>query len=272
MSIVRSMKDAMMAGGGMMAFPTNAPKQYADRQRQYFSSETKTFTQQKARYASDYVRARVQGLDPEDIYAWQTRLIRMADVVRPSAALLRRIDNYKMILFADRDIEYITPGSKIETMGSTWLVTNPENTSGSDGSGIVERCNAVWNHYDAEGNLLSEPLVVTNRRADADDSDAQVSGLITKGYFNAIAQYNGQTAQISTNTRMVLGSTAFRVTGLPADFMQEFTGDYGSVRMIEFRLRYEEPNEAIDDMENHVAEGISERSGESGVDWIMHNV
>lgn len=254
MSIQKSLKNAMLTGAGLASWTNNTPNQYSTKQRQYFSPETRTFTNIYAKYSSDYVEAQVQGIDPKNPYEWQTRMVRMADIVKPSAAILRKADNYKEILFADRDIEYIVPGSKIVTMGSTWIVANPFNVSGSDGCAIVERCNAVWNFLDFYGNVVSEPMVVTNYRADANDSDAQEGNLITKGYFQCVMQYNDFTRQIDTNTRFILGTAAYRVTGY-SDFMTEYTGDYDSVRTIEFTVRYEDPNYEIDDMKNHVAGG-----------------
>lgn len=244
----------MLTGNGLVSWQNNTPPQYAGKQRQYFSPETRTFTHEYAQYSSDFVEAQVQGLDPENPFAWQTRKLRMADIVKPSAAILRRADNFKSVLFADRDIEYVVPGSKIVTMGSTWIVANPFNVSGSDGETIVERCNAVWNYFDYYGNVQSEPMVVTNYRADANDSDAQEANLITKGYFNCVCQYNDATRQIDTNTRFILGTAAYRVTGY-SNFSTEFTGDYQSVRLLEFTVRFEEANLEIDDMENHIAGG-----------------
>ena len=254
MSINKSLKNAMLTGQGLVAWGNNAPGQYNDRQHQYFSAETRTFTQRMARYSSDYVIARVQGLDPKNPYSWQEREIRMADIVRPTAAIQRDFDDYKMILFADRDIEYIMQGAKIEAMGSTWIVYNPLNVSGSDGAAVIRRCNAVWNFQDWYGNVVSEPILVENNRANANDSDTQNSMSIAKGYFNVLCQYNDHTRQIDTNTRMILGTGAYRVTGY-SDFDMEYTGDYGSVRMLQFSVRFEEANFAIDDMENHVAGG-----------------
>lgn len=256
MSIQKSLKNALLTGNGLVSWQNNEPTQYAGRQRQYFSPESRTFTQAYAQYSSDYIEARMQGIDREDPYAWQTRLIRMADIVKPTAAIQRNFDDYKMILVADRDIEYVMPGSKIEAMGSTWIVVNPMNVSGSDGSAVIRRCNAVWNYLDFYGNVVSEPMVVENARANANDSDSQQSMLIAKGYFNVICQYNDNTRQIDTNTRMILGTGAYRVTGY-SDFETEFTGDYASVRTLSFTVRYEEANFAIDDMENHVAGGKS---------------
>lgn len=256
MSIQKSLKDAMLTGNGLVSWGNNEPMQYDGRQRQYFSPESRTFTQAMARYSSDFVEAQVQGLDEADPFKWQTRMIRMADVVKPTAAIQRNFDDYKMILFADRDIEYITPGSKIVAMGSTWLAINPLNVSGSDGASVIRRCNAVWNFYDYYGNVVSEPMVVENTRANANDNDTQQTIQISKGYFNVICQYNENTRQIDTNTRMILGTGAYRVTGY-SDFETEFTGDYSSIRTLSFSIRYEEANSVIDDMENHVAGGKS---------------
>ena len=254
LSIEKSLKNAMLTGNGLISWQNNTPTQYSGRQHQYFSPETRTFTQQMARYASDFVEAQMQGIDPDNPFEYQTRMIRMADIVKPTAAIQRNFDDYKTILVADRDIEYIMPGSKIVAMGNTWLVVNPVNVSGSDGEAVVRRCNAVWNFFDFYGNVISEPLVVENTRANANDSDNQQSLLITKGYFNVICQANEYTRQIDTNTRFILGSAAYRVTGY-SDFETEFTGDYSSIRTYSYTIRYEEPNHAIDDMVNHVAGG-----------------
>lgn len=254
MGIQDSMKNALLTSGGLLPFATNVPGQYGDKQFEYFNDESKTFTQEYAKYSSDYVSARVQGLDPKDPLGWQTRLIRFADVVRPSTAHLRKADNFKQVLFADRDVQYLRPGSKIETMGSVWLVTNPFNISGSDGSGIVERCNATWNHLDFYGNVEMEPIVFTSTKVAADAPDAQEGNLILQGHYSCIMQFNDFARQIKTNSRVIIGGDAFKMTG-PTNFMREFTYDPGSVRLVEFTLRFEEPNDEIDDLENQVAEG-----------------
>lgn len=254
MSIEQHTKNTMLSFG-LNPIVSNALAQYADKQHPYYDSETRLFTAQKARYSSDFVAAEVQGVNG-DFSNWGTYRIRFADVVRPTAAIQRHFDDYKMVLFESPLVEYIRPGTKIRTMGSTWLATNPINISGASGSGVVRRCNAVWNHLDYYGNVVSEPIVVENERANANASDVQESQYITKGYFNVICQYNDFTRQIDTNTRMILGTAAYRVTGY-SDFETEFTGDYDTVRLLSFTIRYEEPNDAIDDMENHVAGGKS---------------
>lgn len=252
--MLKNVKNGLLSCGVLTASRSNQPGEYSDRETRYFERQTQKFVSQKAKYSSDYFTAQAQGLFANAPFTWTAVKMRFADVVRPSAAITRRFDDYKTILIAEPTIDYVRPGTKFVCMGSTWIATNPSNISNPVGNGIVQRCNAVWNYLDYYGNVISEPIIVSNTRADANDSDDQESLLITKGYFNVIAQYNEATKQLDTNSRMILGTGAYRVTGY-SDFQTEFTGDYGSVRLLEFTVRYEEPNDTIDDMENHVAGG-----------------
>lgn len=247
-------KNGLLASGGFSYIQSNDPKNYKGRQKQYFAGETEIFTKEYAKYAGNFFEAEAQGLDTKNPAGWQKIKIRMANVVRPSAAITRQFDDYKNILMEDPKFGYLTPGAKIKTMGSTWLVTNPDNLSSVTGSGIVEKCNAVWRFLDYYGNVKEEPIRIEKSIANASDSDAQDSGLITKGYYHIKAQYNPFTAQLDTNSRMILGSKAYRITGF-TDFIQEFTENIHSVRLVEFTARYEEPNKEIDDLKNRVAGG-----------------
>lgn len=232
----------------------NDPKEYHGRQRRYLENETTWFLAETGHLATDFVKGYAQGLFSDSPDEWTTIYARFADVAKPSAATTKNFDDYKQIVVVRPTIDYIRPGTKIAAMGNTWLVTNPANISGGDGQSIIQRCKATWNHLDFYGNVLREPMVIETDRAMASAPDSQVSGQITKGYFNAIVQYNEHTKQLRTNSRIILGTGAYSITGF-SDFEMEFTGDYDSVRLIRFTLRYEEPNEAIDDMENHVAGG-----------------
>lgn len=254
MSINDFTKNGLLASGGISYIQSNDPIQYQGRKKQYFAGETELFTQEYAKYAGNFFEAEAQGLDTKDPARWQKIKIRMANVVRPSSAITRQFDDYKNILMENPKLGYLASGTKIKTMGSTWLVTNPDNLSSVTGSGIIERCNAVWRFLDFYGNIKEEPIRIEKNIANASDSDAQDSGLITKGYFHIKAQYNPFTAQLDTNSRMILGSKAYRITGY-TDFIQEFTEDIKSVRLVEFTARYEEPNEQIDDLKNRVAGG-----------------
>lgn len=249
------LRNAAMTAGRRVYAPSNAPGQYASRQQQYYGDETTRFTEQYAQYASDYFKAEVQGLDPNDPTKWQTYYLRMADVGKATMTTTHRMDDFKRVLFADRKVDYLKPGCKIVAMGSTWLAVNPNNISGVGAGGVVQRCNAVWNHLDWYGNVLSEPLAVDRYLARANNTDTQEAMNLTKGYFDVKCQNNAETAQLGENSRMILGSGGYHVTGF-SDFLQEFTGDYSTVRLLEFSIRYEEPNYTIDDMVNHVAGGL----------------
>lgn len=254
MPISDNIKNGLIASGRLKTALRNAPAQYGDRQRQYLGDPSTEFVHQYAKYATDFFAARVQGLNPDAPYEWETTYIRMADIAPETASTLRKQDDYKNIMFADESIEYVPEGTKIEAMGSIWLVTNPQNISNAIGGGVIQRCRSTWNHLDWYGNLLQEPLCVEKAILTANDSDMQEYALITKGYVNITCQRNEYTKNLNTNSRMILGSSAFRITGF-GDYAQEFTGNYDSVRLLEFTARYEPPNEEIDDMENHVAGG-----------------
>lgn len=251
----QNIKTGVLSSGDSRVYvPSNRPEQYANRQKEYFSKRTASFRQKKLQIASDFFEGRVQGLIEAEPLTWVTTRFRMAEVVRPSSAIQRDFDDYKMVMMEDPSIDYIPQGTKFEAMGSIWLMMNPANVSAPGASGIVRRCKAVWNHLDYYGNILSEPMVSETVRAAANDNDFQQWELIPTGYYNIIAQYNEWTAQLNNNSRLIFGRGAYKITGF-TDFLQEFTGDYGSVRLVQFTARYEEPNERIDDMENHVAGG-----------------
>lgn len=241
-----------MNGAHRKDFGERQPTQYGDRQFEYFSNATHLFREQILEYASDFFEAEIQNWDKGG--EWETIYIRMADVVRPSAAIQRHFDQYKMVIPREPSLNYLQPGTKLRAMGSYWIVVNPINISGGEGSGIVQRCNAVWNYLDWYGNVVSEPIIVQNDRANASAPDAQTDQRIATGYYNVTCQYNDFTRQINDNTRLILGSKAYQVTGY-GDFDTEFTGDYSSVRLLNFAIRVLTQNDETDDMENHVAGG-----------------
>ena len=236
-----------------LSYKEHFPHHFKDRHYEFLNSETKTFMQEYARFSSDYVSASVQGLNPERPFEYTDVHLRFANIVKPSGAMSSAFDNYKNIMLVERQYGYLRRGAKIKTMGNTWLILNPQNAS--DGStAVIQRCDCVWNYLDYYGNICSEPMAIDNLLKRANTPDSQRSTMITKGYFNATIQYNEATKQLFENSRIILGSSAYILTGF-SDFQREWTDDEGSVNLMEFSLRYEEPNDAIDDMEHHVAGG-----------------
>ena len=287
MSISDSIKNARLTSIPSFTFADNEPAQYNDRQFEYYDSEDVLFKMSYAEYSSDYVKADIQGLCTEEPYAWIRVYIRLAELVKTSAAATNAFDDYKYIMICNlaqqpetdheyrtldgrywvepehaytvlhaiqENMCYIKRGTKIITMGNTWLATNPANMSGSGGQSVIQRCNATWRYHDFYGNICSEPICIYPQKMRANDPDSQRSSMITKGYFDGIAQYNEATKNLRTNSRMILGSSAYMLSGF-ADWAQDFTDDDDSINIVYFSLRYDEPNDAKDDMVNRIAGG-----------------
>jgi len=142
----------------------------------------------------------------------------------------------------------------VQTMGNTWLIINPDNMSGVQGKSVIQRCDAVWNHLDYYGNIVSEPICVDRLDMRGVDPDSQRAVMINTGYFQFKMQYNENTAQLGNNSRLLVGGNGFRIAGY-ADFHREYTDNDDSIQMLVFRAMFEEPNFAIDDLDNSVAGG-----------------
>lgn len=255
MSVQDNIKISLLSGGGYAAGPQkNTPPQYKDRQRQYLGEVTELFNAEYAKYASDYMVGTLEYFDPAGSIVQTDVTFRFANVVRPTAAIQRYFDDYKAVLFDQLSMDYVQPGAKLTTNGSVWLSYNPDNISSVAPNSIFRRCNAVWNHLDYYGNVVSEPIIVEPERANASTPDAQNSQMVSRGYYNVVCQYNDFTRQIDDNTRLVLGTKTYEVTGY-GDFSMEFTGDYNSVRLLKFTIRVETKNMDTDDMKNHIAGG-----------------
>lgn len=256
MSIQKEIMNTRITGSSACSFKQYFPAFYKDRQKRYYNYETRLFNEQIAQYAGDYVEAQIQGLNPEYPFEYTTVHVRFSDIVRSSSAISYEFDNYKVIDIAERQYDYIRLGAKVKAMGNTWLCINPSNMGNELGKAIIQRCDAVWHYLDYYGNVCTEPMCFDRRLMKANDGDAQRATMITKGYFDAKVQYNDATKNLYTNTRIILGTSAYRITGY-SDFIQEFTDDESSINLLQFDVRYEEPNSVIDDMENKVAGGLT---------------
>ena len=253
MDLKSQIAQAKLNSGFSPSYKAYCPKQYGSKQYEYFNYETRTFHQEYAKYASDYVDAEVQGLDPERPFDYVKCHLRLAEIVKPSGSIEGNFDSYKYVMMREREYEYMRKGAKVITMGNTWLVLNPANMSNGE-SAVIQRCDVTWNYLDYYGNVCREPMAIDTLLMRASTPDSQRSTMITKGYFNAMIQYNEATKQLFTNSRLIMGSSAYMLTGF-SDFIQEFTDELDTLGLMRFALRYEEPNDAIDDMVNKVAGG-----------------
>lgn len=234
---------------------TNTPVQYADRQKQYFAQNTHNYVHNKAKYSSDFIQARVQGLTP-NFYDWVTTYIRLADIIQNSASATRKSENFKQIIFADKHIDYFPIGAKLECMGSTWICVNPENLSSALSNAIIQRCNASYNSYDDYGNVITEPIAVINYLMYANSDTSPINMVLPDGNFQITAQLNDNTRKLGLNKRIILGDKPYIITGF-TDFLQEFSGDRTSCHFLNFAARLDEPTETDDVSVNFIANGLS---------------
>lgn len=232
---------------------SNRPQQYDSLQRQYLGDRTRSFANARAYLASDYVNADCQGLITENFYQWVNTNIRLADIASFSPSSTKKQDDFKEVLFPELPIDYFPIGAKIKTMGNTWICVNPSNMSSVNANALIARCNASYNSYDYYGNIVTEPIVVEKYSMLGNDTDGNRNLELMDGYFNVTAQLNSTTQNLGENKRIILGKKPYHITGF-TDFIQEFSGDRESVKLLNFTVRIGEPVEQ-DDMINFVADG-----------------
>lgn len=242
----------ILQSGGIPNVQTNTPLPYADRQKQYMAKRSRQFVSARAKYASDYVQAEVQGISSTDFYRFFKTFIRLSDI-HSGPTISQQTDDTKNVLFDEPKIEYFPLGAKLKAMGSTWICTNPSNLSSTLTTAVVRRCNVSYNLYDYYGNILTEPIVLEKVTMMGNDNDKPQNLVMMDGYFNVICQLNDNTKQLGLNQRIILGSKAYHITGFN-DFYQEFSGDYDSTHILYYTVRIEEPNQN-DDVPNHIANG-----------------
>ncbi|MBR5285694.1 MAG: hypothetical protein IKU30_02240 [Clostridia bacterium] len=237
----------------------NTPVEYADRQKQIYSNATRRFYSERSKYASDYDTAEVQGLGA-DFYEYTPTYIRLADMTQNSAYSTRRTDDFKQALFPALDIDYVPIGAKVQTMGSTWLVINPENISSVNVKTVLARCNASYNSYDEYGNVVTEPIVIEKSNMLGNNNESPQNLVLMDGYFEVTCQKNANTSKLGENSRIILGSKPYHITGF-TDFIQEFTGNRESTHLLTFTVRVEEPVETDDIEKDFIANGKTENFG-----------
>lgn len=236
-------------------YANNTPVQYADRQKQYGETVSRTFIAERAYLSSDFVSAEVQGIT-ENFYEYVKTKIRLSDV-SSQFSLSRKKDDFKEILFADPKISYIPIGAKIKTMGSTWLVIDPSNLSSAQTTAVIVRCNTSYNSYNEYGALVTEPIYAEKASMLGNDDFTKQNLVLIDGYFNVICQLNENTERLGHNQRIMLGTMPYHITGF-TDFMQEFSGDRDSVHLLNFTVRLEEVTQNDDDEDAFVANGETE--------------
>ena len=242
----------------------NAQNPYTGQQRRYFAPATDDYTWENAQYASNYFAAKVQGVIPGKFEDIRGAYIRTMDIVEQTTGG-NMPNDFQLVYFQDPTIRGLYTGAKLWYAGNTWLATSPFNMASAVSNSVIRRCNAVWNHLDYYGNVLSEPFVWSKGPAQATANEYLDYSVIPNEYQKCVMQLNESTKELAINRRMVLGSSAFEVRGV-VDFVCDFSDVQMSDGSTEIRttsepchvlffdLQYQQPLE-IDDMEREIAGG-----------------
>ena len=253
MDVQKGIRNAILNGRGHLFFGTNNPHTEDD-QEQYFANETKAFFRENLQWSHNMVKARIQGMDYSDFYAYQEHRIRTAKVIDPTTGQ-NLGDDFQRIIIEDVNLDFIPRGAKVKWNGQTWLVTNPDNIASVTGTAIIKRCNATWCHLDWYGNVLQEPFCYGQGGNDlATANNVKINMILVDAYQHCFMQLNPETREITHNLRILLGDQAYAVRGLQ-NFVQEFSDEMDSNHIQFFDVTRMETLHELDDVINHVAEG-----------------
>lgn len=245
------------------------PSPYTGHQKMYFSKDSNSFTWHNAKYASNYYAAQVQGVIPgtgrfEDI---RGAYIRTMDIVEQSTGT-QLPNDWQSVYFQDPRIQGLYTGAKLWFGGNTWLCTAPRAVASDTGNAVIRRCTAIWNYLDYYGNVKTEPFVWAKGPANATSNEYLDYNSIAHDYQKCAIQLNADTEQLRHNTRMILGRSAYQMSGI-VDFISDFSQlvqEDGSTKprqtsepchIMYFDLYKTEPLENLDDMEREVAGGLA---------------
>lgn len=267
----KRMRDLALFTGTRLS-PSHNPgvaSPYTGRKKMYFSQESNDFAWHNAKYASNYYAAQVQGVIPgtgkfEDI---RGAYIRTSDVVEQTTGT-QLPNDWQIVYFQDHRIQGLYTGAKLWYGGNTWICTAPRSVASDTGNAVIRRCNAIWNHLDFYGNVVTEPFVWTKGPANATSNEFLDYNSIAHDYQKCCAQRNANTAELRHNTRIMLGHTVYQAAGI-VDFVCDFseiTQEDGestprrtseSCHIIYFDLYRTEAIGPLDDTEREIADGLA---------------
>lgn len=235
---------------------------YTGRAFPYFEDDSDRFIWENAKYAANVYKATVQGIIGRPFYETRGVRIRSMDIVEQSTGT-QFPNDWQSIYFEDSRIRGLHSGAKIWYAGNTWISTAPYTIDSGTGHAVIRKCNAFFNTLDYYGNVVTEPFVWSKAAANATANEYIDYTVIAHNYNKCVMQLNENTKDILVNRRMILGKSAFQVTGI-VDFVSDFsdtredgqaeTEEQRESRIMYFDLYYTEPLET-DDMERHIAGG-----------------
>ncbi len=250
-AITSNIKNGKLTSSRLNPVVTNAPSGTSQRYSKY-DDEATAYYERYAPYASNVFDAEMQGLDYNDFYKWTKVRIRSSNVINPSTGENLSIA-WQSILVLDKHIDFVPIGAYVKYNNAIWIVYNPDNIASATGNAIVIRCNTTYNTLDYYGNIVKTPMFYAKGTILASSPYYMEYSATIDGYQHIIMQLNKITEQITNNTRIILGKSAFGMYGV-SDFPEEFTGDPNTCHIFRADLRLQETVEA-DDLVNHIADG-----------------
>ena len=250
-NLSNSIKNGLLTSSRLNNVVTNSSANTSPKYSKY-NDEASAYYHEYAPYASNVFEAEIQGLDYDNFYAWTKVHLRSSNVINPSTGE-NLSTSWQSILILDRKVDFIPIGAYVKYNNSIWIVYNPDNIASPTGNSIVIRCNTTYNTLDYYGNLIKTPMFYAKGTVLASSPYYMEFSATLDGYQHVIMQLNKVTEQITNNTRIILGKSAFGMYGV-SDFPEEFTGDPNSCHIFRADLRLQETIDS-DDLVNHVADG-----------------
>ena len=250
-NLQNNIKNGLLTASRLNNVVTNSPANTSPKYSKY-NDEATAYYHEYAPYASNVFEAEIQGLDYDNFYAWTKVHLRSSNVINPSTGE-NLSTSWQSILILDRKVDFIPIGAYVKYNNSIWIVYNPDNIASPTGNSIVIRCNTTYNTLDYYGNLIKTPMFYAKGTVLASSPYYMEFSATLDGYQHVIMQLNKVTEQITNNTRIILGKSAFGMYGV-SDFPEEFTGDPNSCHIFRADLRLQETIDS-DDLVNHVADG-----------------
>ena len=251
MGLEHYQKNGLSVGSRLPPVPASLPLSQG-RQTPYFAANPRAFLRERAQYADNLYEAQIQGMNPDNPMELQWYRIRVEDVINNSAVSSNMYEGWKMVFFEDPDVEAMPRGVKLFFGGNTWLCVNPNDLGSPAANGIIRRCDAVWGKLDYYGNPVYVPFVRDKEAAKATDNSYGERTVLAKHYHNCIMARDANSRDLHENTRIILGTSAFTVTGLN-DSSRDYTDDPDSVTLMYFSIYRQEPTEN-DDMGRQIAD------------------
>lgn len=166
----------------------------------------------------------------------------------------KKSDDWRNIIF-DNISHYYALGIRYQFDDNVWITVQSDYYHKPTASAIIRRCDSTFKFYDANQNLVEEPVII--------DYDLRLTKLLfgkdiilPQGHITVICQMNDSTKQISINKRFMLSETEVYKVDYINNYIRKNTYDKTSVPLIYMTL-YKDEVSPTDDVTNLVANEIT---------------